>query len=351
MKNYNMTKTNKKDVNLAVHPRLNNEFYGHEKAAQLLESVLNTDRIPQSWLICGQKGVGKATLAYKFAKALLSGRSDLTINESEPTVLRVNNGSHSDLLVIEPNQEKASNDIGVDQIRKISDFLRLTASETKYRIVIIDSADNMNNSSANALLKLLEEPPAKSIFMLISHCPGKLLPTIKSRCRYLNLGRLGDMHASGIVQSNIPQIMPHENDMITYLSNGSPGIAIWLYENNGMEIYEKIIAVFASLPKIDNVKVAALVDSVTKKGDKISWEVVTYLLDNLLMSVIKAQAIESYKNQLNSDEKDICKKVMSIKTIDECLDIREKINQIISDTSRIHLDKRAVLISIFKEFV
>lgn len=346
-----MVKTNKKEINLSQHPRSHNEFYGHEKAAGLIEDVLKTDRVPQSWLICGSKGVGKATLAYRFAKALLSGSKILSVNENNPSAIRVVNSSHSDLLVIEPDEEKASGDIGVDQIRKIGGFLRLSASETQYRIVIIDSADNMNNAAANALLKLLEEPPAKSIFMLISHCPGKLLATIKSRCRYLNLGELSDMHASCIIQKNIPNIAPHENDMVTYLSNGSPGAAIELYDNNGIEIYAKIIAVLSGVPRVDSAKVQELADLVTKKGDKISWQIMTSLLDGVLIRIIKAFAGQVYEIKLNNDEKNIVQKLKALKSIEECLDIRERINALMSDTSRIHLDKRAVIISMFREFV
>ncbi|MDA0781273.1 MAG: DNA polymerase III subunit delta' [Rickettsiales bacterium] len=346
-----MTKANKKEINLSRHPRISNEFYGHEKAASLIEDVLKTDRIPQSWLICGSKGVGKATLAYRFAKALLSGSNSLSVSENNQSAIRVAGGSHSDLLVIEPDEEKASGDISVDRIRKIAGFLRLSASETAYRIVIIDSADNMNNAAANALLKLLEEPPAKAIFMLVSHCPGKLLATIKSRCRYLNLGELSDMHASCIIQQNIPQIAPHENDMVTYLSNGSPGVAIELYNNDGIEIYSKIINALSGLPRIDSVRVQELVDIVTKKGDKIPWQLTAYLIDGLMIRIIKALASQSYESKLNNNEKDIFAKLKASKSIEGCLDIRERINALISDTSRIHLDKKAVIISIFREFV
>ncbi len=346
-----MAKTNKKEISLIEHPRSAKEFFGHDKAVELIEGVLKTDRIPQSWLICGQRGVGKATLAYRFTKALLSGVDSFNINENNPSVLRVNNCSHSDLLVIEPDPEKASNEISVDQIRRISGFLRLSASETQYRIVIIDSADNMNNAAANALLKLLEEPPANAVFILISHCPGRLLATIKSRCRYLNLGELSDMHASCLIQQNIPQIAPHENDMVTYLSNGSPGVAIELYNNDGVDIYGKIISVLSDLPRIDNVKVQALADAVAKKGDKISWQLMSYLLDGVLMRIIKAVASSAYEAKLNNDEKNICAKLKSLKAVDDCLDIRERINQLMSDTSRIHLDKRAVITSMFREFL
>jgi DNA polymerase-3 subunit delta' len=350
-KHYNMKKRNTKEINSAPHPRHNHDFFGNEKAVEIIENILNTDKIPQSWLICGQKGIGKATLAYRFAKSLLIGSKTLASDKSSPAVIRIEGGSHSDLLVIEPDEDKASNEISVEQIRKISGFLRLTASETKYRIVIIDSADNMNNAAANVLLKLLEEPPAKSIFLLISHCPGRLLATIKSRCRNLNLNELSDFHASNILQTTIPDITPQENDKLTYLSGGSPGVAIELYYNNGIAIYEKITAVLTTIPHISNVKVQELADIVNKQGDKIAWQMMTYLFDTILMRIIKASASKNANKLLNNTEKEIFTKLLHIKTIEDCLNLREKANSLIADTSRIHLDKRAVITSIFREFV
>lgn len=346
-----MKKRNKKEINSSPHPRYNPDFYGHEKAVEIIENILNTDKIPQSWLISGQKGVGKATLAYRFAKSLLSGSKTLSTDEKSPSVIRIVSGSHSDLLVIEPDDDKASNEISVEQIRTISGFLRLTASETKYRIVIIDSADNMNNAAANALLKLLEEPPAKSIFLLISHCPGRLLATIKSRCRNLNLSELSDFHASNILQTAIPDITAQENDKLTYLAGGSAGVAIELYYNNGIAIYDKITAVLTTIPNINNVKVQELADIVTKQGDKISWQIMTYLFDTILMRIIKARISDNSFKILNLEEKEICSRLSKIKTIEDSLNIREKTNSLIADTSRIHLDKKAVITSIFREFV
>lgn len=346
-----MKKRNTKEINSSSHPRYNPDFFGHENAVELIENILDTGRIPQSWLICGQKGIGKSTLAYRFAKSLFSGLKTLSSDETSPAVARIVGGSHSDLLVIEPDEDKASNEISVEQIRKISGFLRLTASETKYRMVIIDSADNMNNAAANALLKLLEEPPAKSIFLLISHCPGRLLATIKSRCRNLNLNELSDFHASNILQTAISDITPQENDKLTYLSGGSPGVAIELYYNNGVAIYEKITAVLNTIPHINNIRVQELADIVNKQGDKISWQIMTYLFDTILMRIIKAAVSNSSYKILSLDEKEIYTKLLHTKTIEDCLNIREKANSLIADTSRIHLDKRAVITSIFREFV
>src|SRR5262249_28594002 len=120
----------------------------------------------------------------------------IALTESHPVFRRVASGGHSDFRVLEregnPKTEKLRTEIVIDQVRAPRGFLRLTPSESAWRIAIIDSADELNPNGANALLKLLEEPPARALLLLVAHAPGRLLPTIRSRCRRLALGPLGE---------------------------------------------------------------------------------------------------------------------------------------------------------------
>jgi DNA polymerase-3 subunit delta' len=353
-----MKTSNKKDINIFAEPKSTDSFIGHEAVVAKLTTIINSERLPQSWLFSGQKGIGKATLAYRFARFLLADsgsnnmfgeQKDLHVPRSHPVFSKIISGSHSDLLVLEPDPEAASKEIKVDDVRKINDFLRLTASETKYRIVIIDSADDMNTNAANALLKLLEEPPLNAIFLLISHAPGRLLPTIKSRCRNLRMSSLSPLHAESVLNYAIPDIGQYEADQLLRLSGGSAGIAVDLYYNDGIKLYDAIIEILSTIPKIDAAKVQALSNLVTKKDDKAAWDTMTFLLDTLLLRIIRNSAVPKKSGTLNVESQLIDKLIVE-KQLEGLIKIWEKLKSLVVDTDRINLDKKSVIISIFGEF-
>ncbi len=149
-----------------------------------------------AWLITGAPGVGKATLAYRFARRLLAGvqpGDTLAVDPASPVFRRVAVGSHADLLTVErewdDKKSRLRGEIVVDDARAISAFLRLTPAEGGWRVVVIDGAEHMNRNAANAVLKMLEEPPPRAVLLLTCAAPGRLLPTIRSRCRRLALTR------------------------------------------------------------------------------------------------------------------------------------------------------------------
>src|SRR6516162_10232296 len=177
-------------------PRANPELIGHESAERELRRLVEADRLPHAILLSGPRGIGKATLAFRFARFLLANRdrstkmanlSGLAIDPESGVFRRVAAGGHADLLTIErafdPRRRRLRSEIVVDDAREITSFFRLTAAEEGWRVVIIDGAEEMNRSAANALLKILEEPPRLALLLLTCHTPGRLLPTIRSRCR------------------------------------------------------------------------------------------------------------------------------------------------------------------------
>jgi DNA polymerase-3 subunit delta' len=344
-----MKSSNKKEiiaVNIAPSPKSNANLAGHAKQVAALVDILNSGKMPQSWLFSGPKGIGKATLAYRFARAILAHAgnkiNELYVSPDSPVFSKIVAGSHSDLLVIEPAGDSASGEIKVDDIRKINDFVRLTASETKYRIVIIDSADDMNTNAANALLKLLEEPPYNVIFLLVSHTPGRLLPTIKSRCRNLRMSALEAHDVADILKHTLPDLSPSEAAQLITLAGGSVGIAVDLYYNDGIKIYNAIMQIFSTLPKISSVNVQNLSSIVTKKEDSAAWKTMCFLLDSLLIRVIKGPG--------SANEQQVAAKLFAKMPQENLLQIWEKLGALIADTDRINLDKKAVIVSIFEEF-
>lgn len=185
------------------HPKEQLEFIGHTGAEQQIVQAIIGGRMPHAWLITGEEGVGKATLAYRFARLMLSGKKiadSLFIEATHPTAKLMAAGSHPDLLVLErPFDEKKGRylqNIPVEDVRKIAPFLRLTASQGKWRIVIVDGAGSLNRNGQNAILKILEEPPENALIILTAESAAALLPTICSRARVLKLDRLGedDLH-------------------------------------------------------------------------------------------------------------------------------------------------------------
>ncbi len=339
-------------------PCENPNFFGHEDALQTMFAAHRDGNMPGAWLISGPRGIGKATLVYRFIKFILynSAKSegffgqsipnaDLSIPATSPVFSKVSIGSHPDILVLEAgseNSKSTSGDILVDDARRVGSFLHLTASETPYRIVIIDSIDDMNTNAANSILKLLEEPPQNAMFFLISHASGRLLPTIKSRCRQIKMRGLGGNNAIKVLQSIVPDITDAEATKLIELASGSPGCAYDLYINKGLEIYANIINIFSNLPRMSIQEIQKLGDSISGKNNEEYWRVTKILLNKIIVDITKNAA------QLNN-KSDISGIKLAI-GVEKLVDIWEEINNLLEDADNLHLDRKAVLVKIFALF-
>ena len=184
----------------APEPRANPLLVGHAAHEAVLLDALRSGRMHHAWLIAGPAGIGKATLAFRFARRLLAGMpgpgETLALDPAHPVFRRVAAGSHADLLTVEraydEKRKRTRTQIAVDDVREINGFMRLTPAEGGWRVVVVDGAEDMNQNAANALLKVLEEPPPRAVLLLVCAAPGRLLPTIRSRCRRLRLSPLGE---------------------------------------------------------------------------------------------------------------------------------------------------------------
>ena len=192
-----------------LSPRANPELLGHEDAEKTLLAGFNAGRMPHALILAGPAGIGKATLAFRLTRFLLAQQEQesglfgepekpqsLYIKSDDPVFRRVASGGHADLLTVERELDekkgRLKNDISVESVRRIAPFLRKPAAEGGWRAVIVDGAECLNASSQNALLKILEEPPAKTVLILTTTQPGIFLPTIRSRCRMVHLEALPD---------------------------------------------------------------------------------------------------------------------------------------------------------------
>jgi DNA polymerase-3 subunit delta' len=227
---------------MSPEPRANDKFLGHDSAIAALHGAATSGRLHHAWLIGGGAGIGKATLAYRFARWLLAGATsaDLSLPPSNPTFKRVAANTHTDLLTIDrrlnEKTKKMQTEIVIDTVHEVGKFLRLTPGEGGWRVVVVDGAEDMNRNAANALLKLLEEPPKRAILLLVSHAPGRLLPTIRSRCRGLNLAPLEHAQVETLLADYAPEVPAADRRKITRLAEGSIGTALTLAGESGIAI-------------------------------------------------------------------------------------------------------------------
>lgn len=212
----------------APHPRETFSFTGHDSEEQALADALASGRMHHAWLLAGPKGLGKATLAYRFARAALGakriGPRPLDSDPEDTVARRIVAQSHPDLFVLRRgynDRGRPRREIAVDDARELGGFFALAPAEGGMRVAIVDAVDDLNRNAANALLKTLEEPPARSVLLLICHAPGAALATIRSRCRRLALRPLSDDDVRTAMGANA-------DDALVSLTKGRPGRAIAL---------------------------------------------------------------------------------------------------------------------------
>lgn len=291
----------------APHPRETPHLFGHDSAEAAFLSAFNGGRMHHGWLITGPRGVGKATLAWRLARFLLAAPADdgglfgappppttLDTPEDDPLARRIRALAEPRLFLLRrPWDDKAARlkqDITVDEVRRMKSFFTLSAADGGRRAAIIDAADDMNPSAANALLKLLEEPPAGATFFLIAHQPYRLLPTIRSRCRELRLTPLApDALATALTQAG-GEVAPDQTQPLAELAGGSVGEAFRLTNLDGLKLYATLIALFSTLPRLDRPRLLALAETGAGRGAEQQFDLILTLIDLFLTRLARAAA-------------------------------------------------------------
>jgi DNA polymerase-3 subunit delta' len=266
----------KTDPEIAVkHPRETSDLAGHREAEAALLDAYRSGRIPHAWLIGGAQGIGKTTLAYRMARFVLAHRDplmpqvqraeDLGVDPADPVARQIAAEAHGGLLVL----ERGLNDRGVlrtvitvDETRETISFFGSTAAVDGWRVCIVDTVDELNPNAANALLKILEEPPQRSLFLLVSHAPSRVLPTILSRCRKLPLRPLAinDVIRAAAAATDIAADDPALGEAAG-ASEGSVGRALTLLGGDALKLQQRTAALLASLPQVDPRELHALGDA------------------------------------------------------------------------------------------
>jgi len=289
----------------APHPRETLSLFGHETAETAFLEAIHSGRMHHAWLITGPKGIGKATLAWRVARFLLATPMDqadalfaappsetLDIAPDHPVAHRIHALSEPGLFLLrrawDREKKRLKTVITVDEVRRMKDFFGLSAGGNGRRVVIVDAAEEMNQNAANALLKMLEEPPKNAVLLLVSHQPSRLLPTIRSRCRTLPLGAVSHDAMTGALQQ--AGIEADDGAALAELAAGSVGEAVAMIQQEGLTLYAEIMALFATLPHMDRARVVRLADQGGAKGAEARFDLALDLIDRLLSRLARTGA-------------------------------------------------------------
>lgn len=318
------------DTNLP--PRLQNQLIGHQSQWQLLERQFQERKLHPAWLLSGQKGIGKVTFAYQAARYILKDGQ----NNDQFFDTLINQNSHPNLLIIEKAVDedgKLQNEITVESIRKIAEFVHQSAAFPGWRVIIIDAIDDLNRNAANALLKILEEPPRQVLILLVCHSVGRILPTIRSRCCLMPFYGLTNQELTQIVQEP-PQALALE------LANGSIGKLIDLQQLDLELLLSDVLhilqAVFQNRLQLLQQFVAGF-----EKGDPR----VLVVLDLLPWMAYHFVLLQSTSGAFSTNPK--MAELAALRPANHWLFVHERLSKLIQDAEKAHLDLATLLVAAF----
>ena len=269
---------------------------GHDGQVTAFKAALTGDRPHHAWLLTGPQGLGKALFAQQAAIWLLAGcpeGQDFDAAVDTVAASLVAAGSHPDfrrLVRTEDDKGKQRSVIRIDEVRALQPLFRQTPSIADWRIVIVDSADEMNLASSNALLKNLEEPPPQTLFLLVSHMPGSLLPTIRSRYRSLRFTRLGDAEVARVLETAAPELDDDDRAALVRLAQGAPGRALRFAETGIPALAEQLDALASAAPRDAPALAQGLARSLAAKASAARYEAFLELAPALLAHAARRQS-------------------------------------------------------------
>lgn len=284
---------------------------GQDRAVSLFADAWASRKLHHAWMLAGPKGVGKASLAHAAARRVLAEAAGppfdlpgIATPDDHPIVKLVEAGSHPDMRWLQRLvNEKTGNlnrNIKVDQIRELGEFLSLSAALSPWRVVVIDTMDDLETEGANALLKMLEEPPANTLFFLVTNAPGRLLPTIRSRCRRLDFQKLDDDAMTSILAEHAPAVSATERQRIIAMSFGSAGRALAFAELGLAKLEDDALAIIRNGDPT-NARRSSLATELGKKGAADRYAAFLDLAPSLIAREAKAlngaqqeRALEAY---------------------------------------------------------
>jgi len=338
------------------HPRETTGLFGHEAAEHELAAAFAGGRMHHAWMLSGPAGIGKATLAYRWARYALASPQEreaaagsLAIPDMSIAVRQVRALSHPGLAVVRRAYDQRTKrfpaTIPVDEVRSLKTFLGRTADEGTWRIVIVDSADELNLNAANALLKALEEPPRRTLFLLVVAQPQRLLRTIRSRCRTLELTPLGPENlrrAATAALAAAETAPPAETDWRTLeaLAEGSVRRLLELSAADGLSLYRRIEGLFQSLPRIDWQVAHALGEELGSTAADARFTLFFDLLLGLIARIVRSAA----SGTGSPDDMALARKLIPAGRLASWAELWETIVRDKAETLALNLDRRMLIL-------
>ncbi len=348
-------------MNALPAPRENPDLVGQEAAEKVFFDRWRSGRLAHAWLITGPAGIGKATLAYRIARFLLADGEGtqggpLAIPTDHPVFHRVASGGHVDLMVLSREAGQGGDGprtvIGVDAVRAAGRFLSLTAGQSRWRVVILDSADELNANGANALLKVLEEPPANTVILLVCHVPGRLPATVRSRCCRLKLGRLAEPEMRALIEKMLAEVDADDREGLLALADGSIGRALALVEARGLELFREVIGLLAGLPALDVPALHSFGDRLARRDAEAAWRTAMHLWLWWLARIVRAGTTSSGAlagGEIIPGEAEIAQAVIRRAGVERLVEVWEKSAALIAQADRVNLDRKQVVIGAFHQ--
>ena len=337
---------------------------GHDSAEKTMLAAHDGGRLHHAWLLSGPRGIGKATLAWRFARFLLCGQPQgglfgggaaegLDVAPDAPGRALVDARSHPDLFhlrrTLHPDNGRIRAEIVVDDVRDLGAFMHMTPAMGQWRVAIVDSADEMNRNSANAVLKILEEPPPNAVLLIVTHAPGRLLPTIRSRCRRLALQPLAEDTLARLLAEKAPALKEEERAALARLSDGSIGRALDLSGSGSLELYGEMVGLLGTLPELDMPRLHGFAERFARKGEEANaaWRSLNYLFDAWLKGLARGLATGQDPVAVLPAERGLQARLRESASLDRWMEAWEKVARLLSRTDAVNVDRKQAVLNSF----
>ena len=345
------------DIDGDFPPRLTRALIGHRRPMDEFVAAAQGGRLPHAWLLCGPQGVGKASFAYLVARAVLSHASPAQITHISPAVESdaarlLETSIHPDMYVLKRSYnektDKFRSDISVEETRNLKKAFALSSARGGWRVAIIDAIDEITRNGVNALLKLIEEPPEKCLFLIVCHHPGRVLDTIRSRCRQLHFNALGEDELQQIIADKLVGVDPNEAAAAAFLADGSAGRALALSENGGFELYRDMVGVLAGLPQLDVEHLHGFANRFGARAAPESFPLFCYLLSGWLHRYVRSLSTGQVFQPVFEGEAELAARFMAGQLpLEPAVSLWEKLQQQTRAIEALNLDKKQAVLDWF----